>query len=133
MKAIYTNCFILLYEIKKEIVFRLNVRKVTDERAAMVEQCSVRKQRNILEIPKVSFREMKMILNLRDTVCCSYFRCQVTRSLLSQTRAEIYFIYLFPLYFLFDMAHLLKSFATVTYVHFLFERETSKSMFEIIE
>lgn len=52
--------------------------------------------------PKVSFREMKIILNFRGTVCWSYFWCRITtHHSVVATTAEIYFAYFFQISFVF--------------------------------
>lgn len=60
--------------------------------------------------PKVSFREMKIILNFRGTVCWSYFWCRITthHSVVAPT-AEIYFAYFFQIrLFLFGITRVTK-------------------------
>lgn len=73
-------------------------------RTTIARQYSQRKEKRrerkkkLARKPKVSFREMKIILNFRGTVCWSYFWCRITthHSVVPAT-AEIYFAYFFQI------------------------------------
>lgn len=49
---------------------------------------------------------MKIVLNLRDTVCCTYYRCRRTAWLQLQVATKIYYVDFFLRCLLFDMAPL---------------------------
>ena len=69
---------------KNSFQFYRNVNRPT----MSVVASATKKWKKMAAMPKVSFREMKIVLNFRDTVCWSYFQCRITSPVLLQRQQK---------------------------------------------